>query len=60
MTMHTNFTPQHWEFGFGFYIPKWFINKFTNRKSRKAAFFDLFLGPFSVSFIFGQDIEVIE
>jgi hypothetical protein len=60
MRIYKSYTPQNWEFGFGFYKSAWFFSEYTGNKTIMPSEFALLLGPLSVCIEFGKHIEVIE
>lgn len=59
MRFYLSFTPRHWEIGLSFYKGKVFVNNLTNLISSKPSEFAILLGPFSLCFVFGHEIEIV-
>ncbi len=54
-----SYTPRHWEFGFGFYVGRWFENAITGRLTKAPSEVALLIGPFSFCVEFGKHQEIM-
>lgn len=59
MRFETSYTPQHWEFGIGYYKASFYVNFFTDIVESKPSELSFMFGPWTLSIFIGHNVEVI-